>query len=66
MSEYDHLADAAYLRAKEDYLMGINFSRLLTLKYGQSMSNYLGYEVYRYFCGARNDMCAWHGGAART
>ena len=36
MSEYDHLADAAYLRAKEDYLMGINFSRLLTLKYGQS------------------------------
>ena len=42
LSEYDHLADAAYLRAKEDYLMGINFSRLLTLKYGQSMSNYLG------------------------
>ena len=41
-SQYDHLADAAYLRAKEDYLMGINFSRLLTLKYGQSMSNYLG------------------------
>ena len=30
LSEYDHLADAAYLRAKEDYLMGINFSRLLT------------------------------------
>ena len=42
LAEYDHLADAAYLRAKEDYLMGINFSRLLTLKYGQSMSNYLG------------------------
>ena len=36
------MSDAAYLRAKEDYLMGINFSRLLTLKYGQSMSNYLG------------------------
>ncbi len=32
---------AAYLRAKEDYLMGINFSRLLTLKYGNSISNYL-------------------------
>ena len=32
LSEYDNLSDAAYLRAKEDYLMGINFSRLLTLK----------------------------------
>ena len=34
LKEYDNLSDAAYLRAKEDYLMGINFSRLLTLKYG--------------------------------
>ena len=34
LSEYDNLAASAYLRAKEDYLMGINFSRLLTLKYG--------------------------------
>ena len=42
LSEYDNLASAAYLRAKEDYLMGINFSRLLTLKYGNSVSNYLG------------------------
>lgn len=42
MSAYDNLASAAYLRAKEDYLMGINFSRLLTLKYGNSVSNYLG------------------------
>ena len=42
LSEYDHLSDAAYLRAKEDYLMGINFSRLLTLKYGNTISNYLG------------------------
>ncbi len=41
LSEYDHLADAAYLRAKEDYLMGINFSRLLTLKYGSTISSYL-------------------------
>ena len=41
LSEYDHLADAAYLRAKEDYLMGINFSRLLSLKYGNVISNYL-------------------------
>ena len=36
LSEYDHLSEAAYLRAKEDYLMGINFSRLLTLKYGRN------------------------------
>lgn len=41
LSEYDNLSDAAYLRAKEDYLMGINFSRLLTLKYGNSIKNYL-------------------------
>lgn len=41
LSEYDDIGAAAYLRAKEDYLMGINFSRLLTLKYGDSISNYL-------------------------
>ncbi len=42
LSCYDNLSSAAYLRAKEDYLMGINFSRLLTLKYGNAISNYLG------------------------
>ncbi len=41
LSDYDNLSEAAYLRAKEDYLMGINFSRVLTLKYGNSISNYL-------------------------
>ena len=41
LSEYDNLSASAYLRAKEDYLMGINFSRLLTLKYGNSISDYL-------------------------
>lgn len=41
LSEYDNLSASAYLRAKEDYLMGINFSRLLTLKYGDSISNFL-------------------------
>lgn len=41
LSEYDNLAAAAYLRAKEDYLMGINFSRVLTLKYGWTLANYL-------------------------
>ncbi len=41
LSEYDTLSDAAYLRAKEDYLMGINFSRALTLKYGYTVKDYL-------------------------
>ncbi|MBO5999422.1 MAG: type IA DNA topoisomerase [Lachnospiraceae bacterium] len=41
-SEYDHLASAAYLRAKEDYLMGINFSRAMTLRYGNAMKDFLG------------------------
>ena len=44
LSEYDALSDAAYLRAKEDYLMGINFSRALTLKYGQGIKQFLGRE----------------------
>ena len=42
LSSYDDLADAAYLRAKEDYLIGINFSRILTLKYGQGITDFLG------------------------
>ena len=42
LSAYDRLSDAAYLRAKEDYLMGINFSRVLTLKYGNNMTAFLG------------------------
>lgn len=44
LSEYDNLCAAAYLRAKEDYLMGINFSRVLTLKYGGPIKNYLKME----------------------
>ena len=44
MSEYDNLSDAAYLRAKEDYLMGINFSRALTLKYSYPVKNFLGID----------------------
>ena len=42
LSEYDNLSASAYLRAKEDYLMGINFSRLLSVKYGNSISSFLG------------------------
>ncbi len=47
LSAYDNLSASAYLRAKEDYLMGINFSRVLTLRYGNSISNYLnsGYQA---------------------
>lgn len=41
LSAYDNLCEAAYLRAKEDYLMGINFSRALTLKFGGSIKAYL-------------------------
>ena len=41
LSEYDNLSDAAYLRAKEDYLMGINFSRVLSVKYGQDLNGFL-------------------------
>lgn len=38
LSEYDSLSDAAYLRAKEDYLIGINFSRLLSIIYGRRVA----------------------------
>lgn len=48
LSEYDDLAASAYLRAKEDYLMGINFSRVLTLKYGPAVASYLRENV-RFF-----------------
>lgn len=44
LSAYDNLSDAAYLRAQEDYLMGINFSRALSLKYSYTVKNYLGME----------------------
>ena len=44
LSAYDALSDAAYLRAKEDYLMGINFSRVLTLKYGNAVQTFLRQE----------------------
>ena len=49
LDAYNNLSDAAYLRAKEDYLMGINFSRILTIKYGNMLKN--------------DDVRAWYGGA---
>ena len=39
LSEYDSLSDSAYLRAKEDYLIGINFSRLLSIIYGRNLAS---------------------------
>ena len=44
LSEYDSLCDSAYLRAKEDYLIGINFSRLLSIIYGKRMAKEIGEE----------------------
>ena len=44
LSAYDNLCSSAYLRAKEDYLMGINFSRVLTLKYGYNVKNFLNQD----------------------
>jgi DNA topoisomerase III len=46
LTEYDHLSEAAYLRAQEDYLMGINFSRILTLKYGNEVQKLLKSEKW--------------------
>ena len=46
LSAYDNLAASAYLRAKEDYLMGINFSRLLTLRYGDGIARFLGKKYF--------------------
>jgi len=44
MAEYDSISDSAYLRAKEDYLIGINFSRLLTIIYGRRMASKINEE----------------------
>ncbi|MBQ6660476.1 MAG: type IA DNA topoisomerase [Lachnospiraceae bacterium] len=44
LSAYDNLSDAAYLRAKEDYLMGINFSRALTINYGTLLRSHMKVE----------------------
>ena len=68
-SEYDNLSASAYLRAKEDYLMGINFSRVLTLRYGPSMSQYLGTKFYSPFRRPCYDLCPGNGspqGAGNT
>ena len=64
--EYDNLAASAYLRAKEDYLMGINFSRVLTLKYGNTVASYLKREAGGAVRGPRHDLRPGHGGPEGT
>ena len=65
-SDYDHLAASAYLRAKEDYLMGINFSRLLTLKYGNTIAGFLKKDRVQFdFCGTGDELRAGNGGSKR-
>ena len=44
LNEYDSLADSAYLRAKEDYLIGINFSRLLSIIFGKRVAKQINEE----------------------
>ena len=66
LSEYDNLAASAYLRAKEDYLMGINFSRVLTLKYGNTVASYLKREAGGAVRGPRHDLRPGHGGPEGT
>ena len=44
LDEYDSLSDSAYLRAKEDYLIGINFSRLLSIIYGRTLAKEINEE----------------------
>ena len=44
LSEYDSLSDSAYLRAKEDYLIGINFSRLLSIIFGRRLAKEIDEE----------------------
>ena len=46
LSFYDNLSSSAYLRAMEDYLMGINFSRILSIKYGNQLNTYLKTKKY--------------------
>ena len=66
LSAYDNLSASAYLRAKEDYLMGINFSRVLTLRYGNSVSNLFKYEISGHFRRTGYDLCTWNGSAKRA
>ena len=56
----------AYLRAKEDYLMGINFSRVLTLRYGNSVVKLFKYKISGHFRRTSHDLRTWNGSAKRA
>ena len=66
LSAYDHLSDSAYLRAKEDYLMGINFSRILTLKYGNTIAGFLHKNYVGAVGGTGDDLRSWNGSQTGT
>lgn len=61
MSEYDSLSDSAYLRAKEDYLIGINFSRLLSIIFGKRIAKDINEEKVSIAVRKSNDLCFRNG-----
>ena len=65
MSEYDSLSDSAFLRAKEDYLIGINFSRLLSIIFGRRVAKDINEERVSIAVRKSNDMCSWNGSFKR-
>ena len=65
LSEYDCLCNSAYLRAKEDYLIGINFSRLLSIIYGRRMAKEIGEEKISISVRKSHDLCTWYGSTKR-
>ncbi len=63
MSAYENLAASGTMRAIEDYAMGINFSRVLTLLYGTMINQAIGSEtIYPYIGRQSDDLCTWNGG----
>ena len=65
LSEYDSLSDSAYLRAKEDYLIGINFSRLLSIIYGRRVASQINEEKISISVRKSHDMRTWDGSFKR-
>lgn len=46
MSAYDNMSASGYMRAIEDYSMGINFSRVLSVKYAYKLNRVAGTKKY--------------------
>ena len=66
LSVYDSLADSAYLRAKEDYLIGINFSRLLSIIFGRRVAKQINEERVSIAVRKGYDMCFRYGSCKRA